>query len=161
MLTGNSHLAKTSSTPGKTRLINHFLINGKWLLVDLPGYGYAKISKDKRTEFQKSILDYIGKRLSLYYLFVLIDARIPPQEIDINFINLLGQYEVAFAVAFTKIDKISENKLAENIEEFKKTLSASWDELPPIIPTSSINKTVREEILKTIFDATKKLIGDK
>ncbi len=157
MLTGNMHLAKTSSTPGKTRLINHFLINERWYLVDLPGYGYAKISKDKRSEFQKFILDYIGKRITLYYLFVLIDSRIPPQEIDLKFINFLGQHELAFAVVFTKIDKITENKLAGNIEEFQNALRDNWDELPVIIPTSSLNKTGREEILGTIFNATKKL----
>jgi len=153
MLVTHKNLAKTSSTPGKTRMINHFLINEKWYLVDLPGYGYAKVSKDKRVEFQKSILDYIGKRDSLYYLFVLIDSRIPPQEIDIKFINFLGKNEAAFAIVFTKVDKISPTELNKNIGEFQKVLGEIWDELPPMISTSATKKTGREEILKTIFAA--------
>ena len=155
MLTGNSRLAKTSQTPGKTRLINHFLINEKWYLVDLPGYGYAKISKDQRSEFRQSILDYIGKRLSLYYLFVLIDSRIPPQDIDLKFINFLGSNEVAFALVFTKVDKISHNTLEKNMTEFKNALSSEWEELPVIISTSSLDKTGREDILRTILSAIK------
>jgi GTP-binding protein len=158
MLTGHKKLAKTSSTPGKTRLINHFLINEKWYLVDLPGYGFAKVSKDKRVELQKTIFDYIGKRDSLYYLFVLIDSRIPPLDIDLNFINLLGKHEIAFALVFTKIDKISSNVLAKNIEEYKKTLAENWDEMPVMIASSSLNNTGRDEILKTIFTATNKTL---
>lgn len=159
MLTGNKRLAKISTTPGKTRLINHFLINEQWYLVDLPGYGYAKISKDKRVEFQKLIMDYIGKRESLYYLFVLIDSRIPPQDLDIKFINLLGQHEVAFAVAYTKIDKITDYQLKRNIEELQKALAERWEVIPAMIMTSAVNKTGREEIMRTIFEATKKSGG--
>ena len=161
MLTGHKNLAKTSSTPGKTRLINHFLINEKWYLVDLPGYGYAKVSRDTRTEFQKSILDYIGKRKSLYFLFVLIDSRIPPQDIDLKFINLLGQHGVAFGIAFTKTDKISPTLLNKNIVEFQKALTEIWDEMPLMILTSATKKTGREEILETISLAVKRPVSDK
>src|SRR5208282_1565110 len=151
MLTGHKNLAKISSTPGKTRLINHFLINNKWYLVDLPGYGYAKISKDKRVEFRKSNLDYIGKRDCLYYLFVLIDSRIPPQEIDLKFINLLGEHELAFGLLFTKIDKISSRELEKKIEEYRLILAENWEAMPVMISTSALLKTGRDEILKTIF----------
>ena len=134
-------------------MINHFLINEKWYLVDLPGYGYAKVSKDQRSEFQKSILDYIGKRNSLYYLFVLIDSRIPPQDIDLKFINFLGKNEAAFAIVFTKVDKITPTALKKNIDEFQKVLGEMWDELPPMILSSATKKLGREEILETIFTA--------
>jgi GTP-binding protein len=157
MLTNKKGLAKTSSTPGKTRMINHFLINNSWYLVDLPGYGYAKVSKDKRSEFQKSILEYIGKRDTLYCLFVLIDCRISPQPVDIKFVNWLGEGEVPFIIVFTKIDKISKTESDQNVEEFKKLLSEEWDELPPIIYTSAVKKLGRDEILARIFEGLKKV----
>ena len=156
MLTNKKGLAKTSSTPGKTKLINHFLINNSWYLVDLPGYGYAKISKDKRSEFQKSILEYIGKRDSLYCLFVLIDSRIPPQPVDIRFVNWLGEGEVPFMIVFTKTDKVSQTEWNQNVEDFKKSLSESWDQLPSIIYSSAVKKLGRDEILGSISEAIKK-----
>lgn len=153
MITGKKNLAKTSSTPGKTKLINHFLVNDQWYLVDLPGYGYAKVSKDKRSEFQQSILEYIGKRKTLYCLYVLIDSRIPPQPIDIKFVNWLGENEVAFKIIFTKTDKLSLAAWQKNIEEVKKTLQESWDELPLMFNSSVITKSGRDEILMSIHEA--------
>ncbi len=161
MLTGNKHLAKISGTPGKTRLINHFLINESWYLVDLPGYGYARVSKDQRSEFRQSVLNYIGQRLNLYYLFVLIDSRIPPQEIDLKFINFLGTNEIPFGIVFTKTDKITDTKLFMNITEFQKALISEWEELPVIIPSSSLTKKGREEILGIILKATKLSLQSK
>ncbi len=155
MLTNKKGLAKTSSTPGKTRLINHFLINNKWYLVDLPGYGYAKVSKDQRSEFQKSILEYIGKRDTLYCLFVLIDCRVPPQDVDIKFINWLGEGEAPFVIVFTKTDKISQTELTKNVDDFKSKLSESWDELPQVIYSSAVKKLGRNEILGSIYGAMK------
>lgn len=153
MITGRKGLAKTSSTPGKTRLINHFLINESWYLVDLPGYGYAKVSKDQRSEFKKSILEYIGKCKMLYCVYVLIDSRISPQPIDLRFVNWLGQNEVSFKIIFTKIDKTSQAEYQRNIEEFKKKLSETWEEMPAIIFSSSEKKVGREEILQSIYSA--------
>ncbi|HEY4785709.1 MAG TPA: ribosome biogenesis GTP-binding protein YihA/YsxC, partial [Bacteroidales bacterium] len=122
MVTGKKNLAKTSSTPGKTRLINHFLVNESWYIVDLPGYGYAKVSKDKRSEFRQSILEYIGKRKTLFCLYLLVDSRIPPQPIDLRFINWLGSNEVPFVIVFTKIDKLSQSEWHKNVDEFKNVL---------------------------------------
>jgi GTP-binding protein len=150
MLTNRSKLAKTSSTPGKTKLINHFLVNESWYLVDLPGYGYARVSKDQRTEFRHTILNYIAKRDTLRCLYTLIDSRIPPQEIDIRFVNWLGEHEVPFVIAFTKVDKISQGEMHRNVEEFKKVLAESWDKLPPMIFSSAEKKTGRDEILSSI-----------
>lgn len=153
MLTGKKNLAKTSSTPGKTRLINHFLVNDRWYLVDLPGYGYAKVSKDQRSEFQQSILEYIGKRKTLYCVYVLIDSRIPPQPIDVRFINWLGKHEVAFKIIFTKTDKLSQIAWQKNVEELKKSLQESWDELPLMFYSSAVKKSGRDEILLSIHEA--------
>jgi ribosome biogenesis GTP-binding protein YsxC/EngB len=150
MLTGKKGLAKTSSTPGKTRLINHFLVNNAWYLVDLPGYGYAKVSKDQRSEFRKSILEYIGKRDTLYCLFVLIDSRLSPQAVDLKFINWLGEHEVPFKIIFTKTDKIAPSQWQRNIEDFKQELSLNWDELPELFYSSATQKTGRDEILLSI-----------
>jgi len=153
MITANKNLAKTSSTPGKTRLINHFLINEQWYLVDLPGYGYAKVSKDQRSEFKQSILEYIGKRKTLFCLFVLIDSRISPQQIDLKFVNWLGKHEVAFKIIYTKTDKIASVDWNRNVEEFKNSLSENWDELPTMIYSSAVKKTGRDEILVSIHQA--------
>lgn len=152
MLTQRKNLAKTSSTPGKTKLINHFLINEKWYLVDLPGYGYAKVSKEQRSEFRQSILEYIGKRQTLYCLYVLIDARIPPQETDLRFINWLGQNEIPFSIIFTKTDKIAQNEWHKNVNIFTDALSKTWDELPSMMYTSAVKKTGREELLNNIYN---------
>lgn len=153
MITGRKGLAKTSSTPGKTRLINHFLINESWYLVDLPGYGYAKVSKDQRSEFKKSILEYIGKCKMLYCVYVLVDSRLSPQAVDLKFVNWLGENEVSFKIIFTKIDKTSQAEYQRNIQEFKNKLLETWDELPTIIFSSSEKKVGREEILQSIYSA--------
>lgn len=149
-LTNNKNLAKTSSNPGKTRQIIHFSINDSWFLVDLPGYGYAKLSKKQREKLKNLIDSYILKRENLYCLFVLIDSRIPPQKIDIEYINWLGQHSIPFSIIFTKIDKISKTKLEENIEAFKTELLKYWEELPQIFLSSAIKKIGKDEILNYI-----------
>jgi len=147
MLTGRKKLAKTSAKPGKTQLINHFLINQTWHLVDLPGYGWAKVSKSKREGFGHMIEDYLLQRPQLVCLFVLIDARIPPQEIDLNFIAWVGIHQVPFALVFTKADKQSFNKTQQSLAVYRRTLKKDWAELPPIFLTSAADGTGREELL--------------
>ena len=150
MLTGIKGLAKVSGTPGKTRLINHFLLNNSWDLVDLPGYGYARVSKSTRGEFSKLITDYVLKCEKLHFLFVLVDSRLEPQRIDLSFIELLGQNGVPFGIIFTKADKLSQAQLNRNIKAYKQTLSEQWEELPPMFISSSEKFTGREEILTFI-----------
>lgn len=150
MLTKREGLAKTSQTPGKTLLINHFLINRQWYLVDLPGYGYAQRSKKQRDELQRIIWSYIAQREQLTCLFVLIDSRHKPQAIDVEFINKLGEYGVPFAIVFTKLDKLGSNAGRENINSYKQHLLESWEELPPIFATSAKDKRGREELLDYI-----------
>jgi GTP-binding protein len=147
MITKRKTLAKTSSTPGKTRLINFFLVNNSWRLVDLPGYGFAKLSKGQRSEFREVITDYIAKRDNLYCVFVLLDTRIPPQDIDIRFINWLGNIGVPFLLVGTKTDKISLLELSKFEKDYQQQLSKTWEELPKMIFTSAIKKTGRSEIL--------------
>lgn len=150
MLTDSPSLAKVSSTPGKTKLINHFLINGNWYLVDLPGYGYARVSKSERREFSKLILDYVLERKQMYFLFVLVDSRLEPQKIDLDFINLLGEHGIPFGIVFTKCDKLSSNQAESNIARYRRTLLQSWEELPPMFRTSSEKRQGREAILDFI-----------
>ena len=150
MLTNNSKLAKTSSTPGKTKLINYFLINHSWYIVDLPGYGYAQVSKTQREEFRKMIDNYLLYSRNLYCVFVLIDSRISPQKIDIDFINFLGENGVPFDIVYTKTDKQSGKKTLENVSLMRTSLSERWEELPNIIMSSSINKLGKQEILNRI-----------
>lgn len=150
MLVNNSRLAKTSSQPGKTQTINHFAINKNWYLVDLPGYGFAKISKSIREKWHKMISDYLLFRENLQLVFVLVDSRLEPQKIDIDFINNLGENGVPFAIIFTKTDKISDKKASSNIQNMKNKLHETWEELPPIFKSSAIDKTGREEILSYI-----------
>ncbi len=150
MLTCTKALAKVSQTPGKTQLINYYLINGEWHLVDLPGYGYAKVSKSEREKFSDIILNYILKRENLHLLFVLIDSRLEPQEIDIQFINWLGENQVPFALVFTKTDKVSSTALSDNLQQFRKVMMEAWEELPPIFTTSCVTRTGREDILNYI-----------
>lgn len=150
MLTGHSGLAKVSGTPGKTRLINHFLINDGWYLVDLPGYGYAKASKSIREGFGKLITDYITKSEKLHFLFVLIDVRLEPQKIDTDFMTMLGEEGIPFGVVFTKADKLGTNQLSSNIARYKRRLLEQWEELPPVFVTSSERRTGGEEILDFI-----------
>ncbi|MDR1985198.1 MAG: ribosome biogenesis GTP-binding protein YihA/YsxC [Prevotellaceae bacterium] len=157
MLTDKKKLAKVSSTPGKTRLINHFLINNSWYLVDLPGYGYARASKTERGTFSKIIIDYIERREEMTLLFVLIDSRLAPQKIDIDFINILGKNGVPFAIIFTKTDKLGIEKLTQNIEKFRQLLSEFWEELPDIFCTSAEKRTGKDDILNYIDGINKSL----
>jgi len=147
MLTGDSSLAKTSSTPGKTQLVNHFLINDSWYLVDLPGYGYAKMSLEGRKKLASIIRDYLSNSEELVLLFVLVDSRHDIGKIDLDFINELGENEVPFAVIFTKCDKIGPNVLKAQVEKDKEILSETWEELPETFTSSANSKLGREEIL--------------
>jgi GTP-binding protein len=151
MLTGSKKLAKISVTPGKTQTINHYLINASWYLVDLPGYGYATVSKSTRAGFGAMIENYILKRENLTCLFILIDSRLPPQAIDLDFIEWAGSKEIPLALLFTKIDKLKLNELQKNLKQYENTLLSRWEELPTIILTSSEKKRGKEEIL-TLMD---------
>ena len=150
MLTNNKKLAKTSSTPGKTLLINHFIINNEWYLVDLPGYGYAKRSKKEIIKLEQMIRGYILQREQLVNVFVLIDIRLEAQKIDLEFIQWLGESSVPFALIFTKADKLTAAKVRASVEAYKKVLLETWEELPPIFVTSSENKQGRDEVLDYI-----------
>ena len=150
MLTNHKGLAKVSATPGKTRLINHFCINNAWYLVDLPGYGYARVSKNKRGEFSKIILDYVLKCEKMHFLFVLVDSRLEPQAIDLRFIEMLGVNGIPFGIIFTKTDKLSATQRKKSVERYEQTLSEQWEELPPMFCSSSERGTGREEILSFI-----------
>lgn len=155
MLANIRKLAKTSSTPGKTRLINHFLINDNWYLVDLPGYGYAKTSKKISEEFLTLITDYLLKRTNLYCLFLLIDSRHQPQQNDLAFLDWLGKNKVPFVICFTKTDKLTTLKLEEKIDNYKKELQKIWEPLPGIFLTSTLTTKGREEILSFIDETMK------
>ena len=150
MLTGRAGLAKTSATPGKTILINHFLINGTWYLVDLPGYGYAKRGMQQRDELQRMITSYILRREQMMNLFLLIDVRHDPQRIDMEFIEWLGENGIPFSIVFTKADKLAKGKLASNVKHYLSELSKQWEELPPHFITSSETKQGKEELLDYI-----------
>lgn len=150
MLTGRKKLAKTSTTPGKTRLINHFFIDDSWYLVDLPGYGYAKISKKERKIFGSLIEDYILTRENLISVFVLIDCRLKPQAIDIDFIQWLGLNNIPFAIVFTKEDKPNQKELREKIKTFEDEMLLSWEELPPIFHSSAPTNKGKTEITEFI-----------
>ena len=147
MLTNHKGLAKVSGTPGKTRLINHFLINEQWYLVDLPGYGYAKVSKTERSGFSKIILDYIDNRDNMVCLFVLVDSRLEPQKIDTEFITLMGEKGIPFAIIFTKTDKLTQNQLDSGVARYRRFLKQTWEELPPMLVSSAEKKSGKEEIL--------------
>lgn len=155
MITGIKTLAKVSQTPGKTQIINHFLINDKWYIVDLPGYGYAKVSKTSRKLFSGMITSYIQNRENLYCLFVLIDSRLEPQKIDIEFINWLGEKEIPFALIFTKTDKINTPTLQSNIAIYKKEILNYWEELPKIFTCSAVTRIGRDEIIEYIEEINK------
>lgn len=150
MLTHNRNLAKTSSQPGKTQTINHFLINKEWYLVDLPGYGFAKTSKTNREKWRKMISDYLLHRENLQVVFVLVDSRLDPQKIDIEFINNLGENGVPFAIIFTKTDKISGGKAMSNMQKMKNVLSETWEELPTMMQSSAISGSGKDIILDFI-----------
>ena len=147
MLTARKGLAMTSQKPGKTQLINHFIINDSWYLVDLPGYGYARLGKDSRDSLRRMIEDYVLERKELVLLFVLIDCRHEPQKIDLEFIQWLGEEGVPFSLVFTKADKLSKGRLASNIEAYTAKLHEEWEELPPIFVTSSEERVGRDELL--------------
>ena len=157
MLTGNGKLAKTSATPGKTVLINHFIINGEWYLVDLPGYGYAKRSKKDAEKFEHMITTYILDREQMINLFLLIDVRHEPQQIDMEFMEWLGENGVPFSIVFTKADKVAKAKLKGNVNHYLTELGKQWEELPPYFVTSSETKMGREEILDYIEEINKTL----
>jgi GTP-binding protein len=150
LLTNHKGLAMTSQKPGKTQLINHFIINDQWYLVDLPGYGYAQRGKAGRENIRKIIEDYILEREQLTNLFVLIDSRHEPQVIDLEFMEWLGENEIPFSIIFTKTDKISKNKLSENLETYRHKMLETWEELPPVLTSSSEKREGREEILHAI-----------
>lgn len=152
MLCGRKNLALTSSKPGKTLLINHFIINKSWYLVDLPGYGYAKRSKKITGKIGTIVERYINEREALTCLFVLVDSRIEPQQIDVDFINHAGEHNIPIAIVFTKADRLNSPAVKSNIEKMKSTLGQTWEELPPIFVTSSARKTGKEELLAYIAE---------
>lgn len=151
MITNHKSLAKTSAKPGKTQLINHFKINSNWFLVDLPGYGYARVSKKTKETFQQFITDYFEKREQLVCAFVLIDIRLEAQKIDLEFINYLGESQIPFCIIFTKADKISRSKISQHVAAYRKQLLANnWEEMPQHFVTSSTEGTGRDEVLQYI-----------
>jgi GTP-binding protein len=150
MLTGQKKLAKTSGSPGKTQTVNHFIIQKNWYIVDLPGYGYAKVSKKEREKWQLMIRKYFQGRPNLLYTFLLIDCRHEPQKADIEFANFLGELQVPFVLVFTKADKLGASTVQSNIAAFKREMLKWWTELPPIFQTSSVNQQGRDELLKFI-----------
>lgn len=152
MLASKHNLAKTSQVPGKTQLINHFEVNGAWYLVDLPGYGYAKVPKTEREKWDKMIWDYLLNRENLMCVFVLIDVRHEPQTVDVDFINKLGENGVPIELIFTKADKVGPNVAQKNIDGFKQVLLLMWEKMPKYFLTSSERKVGREEILKEISE---------
>ncbi len=158
MLVNKKNLAKTSSTPGKTKLLNYFLVNEEWHLVDLPGYGYAKVAKTERENWKKLYFDYINKAQNLVTVFVLIDSRLPLQKIDREFLFWLGENGVPCSIVYTKADKLGKTQLQSNIAAIEKDLKKDWEELPPRFVTSSEQKIGREDILGYIEQLNKALI---
>lgn len=150
MLVDKKDLAKTSGRPGKTQLINHFLINNEWYLVDLPGYGYAKASKSSRSTWERFIADYLTKRETLINIFVLLDSRLEPQKIDLEFMTWCAEEQLPFSMVFTKIDKLSSSALQKNLAAYKKEMLKYWESLPPLFTTSSESKFGREKLLNYI-----------
>lgn len=161
MLTGRRALAKVSSTPGKTQSLNFFEIDGSWHLVDLPGYGFAKVSKQERGKWEKMLHYYFGNREQLACVFALIDVRIPPQEKDLDFLNLLGEMMVPFVIVFTKADKINQREIAENTTAFFEKMGASWSELPQYFITSAEKGTGRDQVIDFINEVKFNLIHQK
>ena len=160
MITDRKALAKTSGKPGKTQLINHFIINDDWYLVDLPGYGYARVSKKDRSKFAKFIYDYLEKRPNLVCTFVLIDSRLEPQNLDLKFMNWLGEKQLPFVIVFTKIDKLSSNQLNKNLSKYKTEMLKYWQELPQTFISSSSSGVGQLELLNFI-SKTNSLVRDK
>ena len=150
MLANNEKLAKTSGTPGKTQLINHFLVNKDWYLVDLPGYGFAKVSQSQRRSWEKMIENYLRKRPNLVNVFVLIDSRHEPQKLDIDFVNQLGEWQIPFNLVFTKADKSTQAETSKNVKAFLNKLRENWEFLPANFVTSTVKKMGRDKILAFI-----------
>jgi GTP-binding protein len=162
MLTNHKNLAKTSGRPGKTQLINHFKINQNWFLVDLPGYGYARVSKKTKEVFQQFITDYFEKREQLVCAFVLIDIRLEAQKIDLEFITYLGEIQVPFCIIFTKADKISKTKIDSHVAAYRKALLANnWEEMPQHFVTSATETTGKKDVLNYIDEVNKEMFKDK
>ena len=157
MLVGRKKLARISSSPGKTRLINHYRINNQWFLADLPGYGYAKVSKRERAFFARMIEEYGTLRTNLVCFFVLVDARIPPQQLDLDFMEWLGDSRLPFVIVLTKTDKVSQKEKSQHLKLLKDALSEAWDEMPLIFESSATKGTGRNEILAFIDSTNKKL----
>ncbi len=157
MLTDRKSLAKTSGRPGKTQLINHFIINKTWFLVDLPGYGYARVSKSAKKVFQKFITAYFSKRSQLVSAFVLVDSRHEPQKIDLEFMQWLGENQIPFSIIFTKADKLSKNKLPSHIDNYTKMMLEYWEEMPNYFITSSSSGLGKEDILNYIQEVNSQL----
>lgn len=160
MLAHNDKLAKTSGTPGKTQLINHFNIDDAWYMVDLPGYGFAKVSQSQRKKWEKMIEDYLRKRENLVHVFVLIDSRHTPQKIDLEFINRLGQWQIPFSLIFTKADKENQRTVSANVKAFLTAMRATWQFLPQHFVTSAVKKMGRDKILQFIAEANKESEAD-
>lgn len=150
MLTGQKSLAKTSGSPGKTQTVNHFLIQKNWYLVDLPGYGYAKVSKTEREKWQLMIRKYLQNRENLMYVFLLIDSRHEPQQVDLDFAVWLGELEIPFVIVFTKGDKLGASGVQKNIAAFRRKMLQWWTEMPPVFQTSAVNKQGRDALLELI-----------
>ncbi len=161
MLVNNKKLAKTSGRPGKTQLINHFEINGEWYLVDLPGYGYAKVSKKSKEKFGALIQDYVEKREDMTNLFVLIDSRLAPQPIDLEFMEFCGVKGIPFSIVFTKIDKLTGNQINKNIRAYQKRMLQDWEEMPVYFATSAEAGTGKDELLGYIATINKQLKAGK
>ncbi len=157
MLTNHKNLAKTSGRPGKTQLINHFLINKTWYLVDLPGYGYAKVSKSSKKKFQKFITDYFEKRQQLVNAFVLVDIRHEPQQIDLEFMQYMGEKGIPFSIVFTKADKLKPKVIERNVEAYTQELFKTWEETPIYFITSSTSSVGRDEVLQNINDTNEEI----
>ena len=160
-ITNHKKLAKTSGTPGKTQLINHFEINGEWYLVDLPGYGFAKISKVMRAKWEKMIMDYLFKRQNLLNTFVLVDSRHEPQKLDKELIEWFGSNQLPFTLVFTKSDKLTKKRLGDSLQVYRNFLKQDWEELPPIIVSSAIDKLGVEDILKNIEEVNSMYFNNK
>ena len=159
MLTNCKNLAKTSGRPGKTQLINHFKIDDRWFLVDLPGYGYARVSKTTKQVFQRFITDYFEQRQQLVSAFVLVDIRHEPQKIDVEFMQWLGERAIPFAIIFTKADKLKPQAIERNVAAYKEALLEWWEEFPPYFVTSAQNKTGKEELTQYIEQTNQTIIN--
>lgn len=157
MITNHKNLAKTSGRPGKTQLINHFLINKNWFLVDLPGYGYARVSKTAKKKFQKFITDYFEKRQQLVSAFVLVDIRHEPQKIDLEFMEWMGEHGIPFAIIFTKADKLKPKAIERHVEDYLQELLKTWEETPSYFITSSSSVIGRDELLQFIDDTNQEI----